>query len=152
MARLAGSVALLLASGACYGAPPAKPPQAAAPGIRAAAHIAAAGMLPPGTRLRNPLRGDAAAVKAGATLFTSMNCDGCHGGDGAGWVGPNLGDGRWRYGGSDAEVFNSVFYGRPKGMPAFGGVLGVRGVWVLVTYLRSLGAPADVSTESWSER
>jgi len=152
MARLVGSVALLLAIGAGYGATPAKLAHAAAPGIRAAAHLAADGMPPPGTRLRNPLRGDAAVAKAGATLFTSMNCDGCHGGDGAGWVGPNLGDGRWRYGGSDAEVFNSVFYGRPKGMPAFGGVLGVRGVWVLVTYLRSLRAPADVSTESWQER
>ena len=26
-----------------------------------------------------------------------MNCDGCHGGAGAGWVGPRLSDGRWRF-------------------------------------------------------
>jgi len=34
-------------------------------------------------------------------------------------------------------------------MPAFGGMLGVEGVWTLVTYLRSLPPPPDVPTESW---
>ena len=82
-------------------------------------------------------------------LFKSMNCDGCHGGEASGWVGPNLGDGRWRYGGADAEVFSSIYYGRPKGMPAFGGALGADGVWTLVTYLRSLPLPPDLPTESW---
>ena len=88
-------------------------------------------------------------AKQGALLFATMHCDGCHGGDASGWVGPDLADKRWRYGGSDAEVFSSIYYGRPKGMPAFGGVLGTEGVWTLVTYLRSLPAPADVPTESW---
>jgi len=78
-----------------------------------------------------------------------MNCDGCHGGGGSGWVGPSLADGRWRYGGSDAEIFASIYYGRPKGMPAFGGKLGTDGVWTLVTYLKSLTPTADVATESW---
>ena len=39
----------------------------------------------------------------GEKIFSSMNCDGCHGGDGSGWVGPNLADGRWRYGGADVK-------------------------------------------------
>src|SRR5207302_11083432 len=52
---------------------------------------------------------------------------GCHGGAASGFIGPDLADGRWRYGGSDAEVFSSIYYGRPKGTPAFGGVLGPRG-------------------------
>jgi len=88
-------------------------------------------------------------AKSGALLFKAMNCDGCHGGDATGWVGPNLGDARWRYGGADAEVFSSIYYGRPKGMPAFGGALGADGVWTLVTYLRSLPLPPDLPTESW---
>jgi mono/diheme cytochrome c family protein len=46
-------------------------------------------------------------------------------------------------------VFSSIYYGRPKGMPAFGGALGAEGVWTLVTYLRSLTPPPDVPTESW---
>ena len=90
-------------------------------------------------------------ANSGALLFTAMNCDGCHGGDGGGWVAPNLADGRWRYGGADGEVFNSIYYGRPKGMPAFGGTLGAEGVWTLVTYLRSLPVPSDVPTESWEQ-
>ncbi|HEY0767896.1 MAG TPA: c-type cytochrome, partial [Steroidobacteraceae bacterium] len=123
------------------GAPP--------PAVRYEAHLAAGGIAPAGGALRNPHQGDPAVAKNGALLFTTMNCDGCHGGDGAGWVGPNLADGRWRYGGADAEVFNSIYYGRPKGMPAFGGMLGAEGVWTLVTYIRSLPMPNDVPTESW---
>ena len=121
----------------------------APPAVRAEAHLAAGGTLPSGATLTNPHTGDTAVAKQGALLFAAMNCDGCHGGDASGWVGPNLGDGRWRYGGSDAEVFSSIYFGRPKGMPAFGGVLGTEGVWTLVTYLHSLPAPADVPTESW---
>ena len=113
------------------------------------AHLVAGDIAPPGGSLRNPHAGDAQVVRSGAVLFTAMNCDGCHGPDASGWVGPNLGDGRWRYGGADAEVFNSIFYGRPHGMPAFGGTLGADGVWTLVTYLRSLAPPPNAPTETW---
>jgi cytochrome c oxidase cbb3-type subunit 3 len=119
--------------------------------LQHAAHLAAGGVAPPAAALSNPHAADAALAKNGALLFTAMNCDGCHGAGGTGWVGPNLADGRWRYGGSDAEIFTSIYYGRPKGMPAFGGVLGTEGVWTLVTYLRSLPAPSDLPTESWEQ-
>jgi cytochrome c oxidase cbb3-type subunit 3 len=119
------------------------------PAVRYQSHLAAGGTPPAGGTLTNPHAGDAAVAKQGALLFTTMNCDGCHGGDASGWVGPDLADARWRYGRSDAEVFSTIYYGRPKGMPAFGGVLGTEGVWTLVTYIRSLPAPADVPTESW---
>jgi cytochrome c oxidase cbb3-type subunit III len=122
---------------------------AAPPAAAYEAHVVAGDVPPPGGSLRNPHNGDAGVARGGAALFNAMNCDGCHGTDGTGWVGPNLGDGRWRYGGSDAEVFNSIYYGRPHGMPAFGGTLGIEGVWTLVTYLRSLTPPPDVPTESW---
>ena len=128
---------------------PAGPTTIGPPAVRYPSHLAAAGSLPPGGTLTNPHAGDAAVAKQGALLFTTMNCDGCHGGNASGWVGPSLADGRWRYGGSDAEVFSSIYFGRPKGMPAFGGVLGAEGVWTLVTYLGSLPAPEDVPTESW---
>ncbi len=134
----------------------AKPPAttaaqsaAAPPAIRYESHIAAGGELPQGAILQDPKAGDPVTIKAGETLFTAMNCDGCHGGGGSGWVGPSLADGRWRYGGSDAAVFTSIYYGRPKGMPAFGGKLGADGVWTLVTYLKSLPVPPDIATESW---
>jgi cytochrome c oxidase cbb3-type subunit III len=133
----------------------APPPEASAnappPAIAYEAHLAAGGIIPAGGTLRNPHAADAAVAKNGALLFTSMNCDGCHGTDASGFVGPNLGAGRWRYGGSDAEVFTSIYYGRPKGMPAFGGALGSEGVWTLVTYIRSLSPPSDLPTESWEQ-
>jgi cytochrome c oxidase cbb3-type subunit 3 len=99
--------------------------------------------------LINPHAGDAAVAKSGAQLFTTMNCDGCHGSEGSGWVGPSLADGRWRYGGADGEVFSSIYYGRPHGMPAFGGTLRPDGIWALVTYLKSLPVPEGIATESW---
>jgi mono/diheme cytochrome c family protein len=133
-----------------HSAPPAQQGAGAAlPAVRYVAHLAAGGKAPPGATMRNPHAGDQAVARSGALLFTSMNCDGCHGGGGAGWVGPSLAAGRWRYGGADAEVFSSIYFGRPRGMPAFGGVLGDEAVWTLVTYLRSLSPPADMPTESW---
>ena len=110
-----------------------------------------AGGLPPAstTPASNPLAGDTGAAREGSRLFTAMNCDGCHGGGASGWVGPSLADGRWRYGGNDAEVFRSIWYGRPKGMPAYGGVLAPDAVWKLVLYLKSLPPPSDLPTESW---
>ena len=148
---LAPSLLTCLALASCgrHAAAPSSPAGAPPPATRYEAHLAAGGLAPPGAALGNPHQGDRAVAKSGALLFTAMNCDGCHGGDGSGWVGPNLADARWRYGGADAEVFNSIYYGRPKGMPAFGGTLGAEGVWTVVTYIRSLPVPGDVPTESW---
>jgi len=141
-----------LSACAQHASAPAAQTGATPPAIAYEAHVAAGGIAPSGGTLRNPRQGDAAVAKNGALLFVAMNCDGCHGGEGAGWVGPSLADGRWRYGGADAEVFSSIYYGRPKGMPAFGGTLGAEGVWTLVTYIRSLPVPQDVPTESWQDR
>lgn len=152
----AGLLTLTLLLGALTGCAPRESTPAAQPAappaaIRYESHLAAGGIPPPGATLHNPHAGDAAMARSGAQLFTAMNCDGCHGGDATGGIGPNLGDGRWRYGGSDAEIFSSIFYGRPKGMPAFGGVIGVDGAWILVSYLKSLPKPDVVSTQSWIE-
>src|SRR5579863_7510337 len=124
---------------------------AALPAIRYADHIWAGGVPPPAGQISNTQVNPAQSAVDGEKLFASMNCDGCHGGGGSGWVGPSLADGRWRYGGQDAEIFNSIFYGRPRGMPAYGGLIGRDGVWLLVSYLKSLPKPEDVPTESWIE-
>ena len=106
-------------------------------------------MTLPGRGVGNPFRGDAKSAEAGGLLFASMNCDGCHGGGAVGFVGPSLTDGRWRYGGTDAAVFQSIYYGRPQGMPAFGAILSPEIVWQLVSYLRSLPPPKNLPTTSW---
>jgi cytochrome c oxidase cbb3-type subunit III len=119
------------------------------PSVRYDQHLFAGGMPPPGDTLRNPFAGQAKSVAEGEKLFASMNCDGCHGGGATGWVAPSLNDGRWRYGGSNAAIFHSIYYGRPKGMPAFGGVLAPEIIWKLVTYLQSLPPPKALPTQSW---
>ena len=69
-----------------------------------------------------------------------MNCTGCHGFEAkSGLMAPQLTDNYWRYGGSDADVFNSIYEGRAKGMPAWGAVLSSNQIWELVAYIRSLG-------------
>lgn len=121
------------------------------PSIRYKAHVPAGGIAPAAGTLSNPHKGDKQSAQTGESLFSQMNCDGCHGGGGTGWEGPSLADGRWRYGGADEEIFQSIYYGRPKGMPAYGGVLGAEGVWLLVTYLQALPVPDAVPTQSYEE-
>ena len=54
----------------------------------------------------------------------------------------------FRYRGeADAAVFQSIYYGRPQGMPAFGGMLSSDLIWKLVSYLRSLPPPRAVPDE-----
>ena len=97
----------------------------------------------------NPLAGKPEAITAGAALFARINCDGCHGIGAPGWVGPSLADGRWRFGGDDAALFRSISEGRPHGMPAYGALVAERGIWEIVSYLRSLPKPKDVPTLRW---
>lgn len=89
-------------------------------------------------------------LRLGGELFAQMNCDGCHGVGAVGWVGPSLVDGRWRYGGDDSAIAESIREGRPRGMPAYGPLLGARGIGQIVTYLRSLPAPRDAPTLRWT--
>ena len=101
--------------------------------------------------LRNPYEGNAQAVKTGAQLFVAYNCIDCHGADGAGAMAPSLADGRWHFGGGAAEVFESIYQGRPDGMPTWGGRISDDQIWMLTTYVRSLGG-RDVSTENFTGR
>jgi cytochrome c oxidase cbb3-type subunit III len=142
---VAAAALLVLLIGAASGQEP--PP----PSVRYPAHVEAGGNPPPAGTLENPARGDARAAKDGEKLFSVFNCDGCHGLGATGAVGPSLADGRWRYGATDGAVFQSIYYGRPRGMPAFGGILPAAAIWKLVTYLRSLEPKTDSSTVRWSK-
>jgi len=89
--------------------------------------------------IRNPFEGDAAAIQDGKRLFSQMNCVYCHGAQASGLMGPSLNSPGWRYGGTPAEIFNSIHDGRPKGMPAWGARLPPDQIWKLVAYIESLG-------------
>lgn len=132
---------------ACRGAAPES--GQAPPSIRYEQHVAAGGLAAPAGVMTNPYADNRASVAEGERTFVAMNCDGCHGGGATGWVGPSLVDGRWRYGGGDGAVYQSIFYGRARGMPAYGGVLSPEAIWKIVTYLRAQPSPADVPTERW---
>lgn len=87
----------------------------------------------------NPESSDPTAVAEGHKLFISMNCAGCHGYDAKGGMGPNLTDTYWRYGGTPAQIYQSIASGRPKGMPSWEKKLPAREIWQLTAYLQSLG-------------
>jgi mono/diheme cytochrome c family protein len=112
--------------------------------------------LPPGFPLgvkpvavTNPYEGDKNATATGAKLFIAYNCLDCHGADGSGAMGPSFQDGRWHFGGSSAEVFESIYEGRPDGMPAWGGRITNDQIWMLTAYVRSLSSK-DLSTENFT--
>ena len=99
-----------------------------------------------GTQIRNPYEGDAAAVAQGKQLFLSMNCAYCHMFEGAGLMGPALNGHGWRYGGTPAQIYNSIHDGRPQGMPAWGTRLPADQIWKLVAYVESLGGALPPAT------
>ncbi|GAC1654763.1 MAG: hypothetical protein NVS4B3_19030 [Gemmatimonadaceae bacterium] len=100
--------------------------------------------------LRNPYERNARMIAMGAKLFVAYNCSDCHGADASGAMAPSLQDGRWHFGGSAGAVFQSVYEGRPDGMPAWGGRIADEQIWMLVAYVRSLSAGKDVTTENFS--
>ena len=97
----------------------------------------------------NPFEGQASAVQDGKVLFQKMNCVYCHQFKGTGLIGPSLSNGQWRYGGRPAEIFKSIYEGRPQGMPAWGEAMPTDKIWQVVTYIVSLGGavPNDVSNQ-----
>ena len=113
-------------------------------------HIRPGQTAPRGTTLKNPYAGNAAAIATGAKLFISYNCLDCHGAEGSGAMGPSLADGRWHFGGEDSELFESIYQGRPDGMPAWGSAIAPDQIWMLVSYVKSLNGGKDVTTENFS--
>ena len=132
---------------------PAQPAESTARFVSHAEHVQPGGVpVPRGMVLRNPYEGNAAALATGAKLYVAYNCIDCHGADGSGAMGPSLADGRWHFGGAPAEVFESIYQGRPDGMPSWGGRIADDQIWMLVTYVRSLGENKDPSSENFTGR
>jgi cbb3-type cytochrome c oxidase subunit III len=102
------------------------------PGGATAADAPAAGQA-----VKNPFAGKADAIKEGERVFDAK-CAECHGGDAMGQSGPDLTDDKWIYGGTDAEVFETVTNGRKGGMPSWKRELSTDDIWKVITYIRSL--------------
>jgi cytochrome c oxidase cbb3-type subunit 3 len=99
--------------------------------------------------VKNPYEGDKRATGVGGQLFVAYNCLDCHGAEGSGAMGPSFQDGRWHFGGSPGAVFESIYQGRPDGMPAWGGRITNDQIWMLTAYVRSLSTK-DLSTENFT--
>jgi mono/diheme cytochrome c family protein len=99
--------------------------------------------------IRNPYEGDKNATATGGKLFIAYNCLDCHGAEGSGSMAPSFQDGRWHFGGAPGEVFESIYEGRPDGMPSWGGRITDDQIWMLTAYVRSL-ASKDLSTENFT--
>jgi cytochrome c oxidase cbb3-type subunit 3 len=104
----------------------------------------------PFAQLTNPFEGDRTKTREGEALFVSYNCMDCHGAGGSGAMGPSLADGRMHFGTTAGEVFQSIYEGRPEGMPAWGGRIPDDQIWRLVAYVQSLGVGKDVATENFT--
>ncbi|MDH7974205.1 c-type cytochrome [Sphingomonas sp. AR_OL41] len=94
----------------------------------------------------NPYGTSPQAIADGKRLYQAMNCAGCHGYDGGGNMGPALNDSYWRYGGAPAQIYKTIYEGRPQGMPAWGHALPADQLWKITAYVSSLGggvAPKD---------
>ena len=77
------------------------------------------------------------ALRMGQRIFLN-NCALCHGSDAGGAFGfPNLSDHEWLYGASGDNIKTSVSEGRQGQMPAWGAIIGDKGVQQVSSYIRS---------------
>jgi cytochrome c oxidase cbb3-type subunit III len=96
---------------------------------------------PPLGELGKQYQGDAQAIAIGATLYDWYNCSGCHF-HGAGGIGPAFDDSVWLYGGRIDQIYDSIYQGRPNGMPMWGKLLPSSAIWQLAAYVKSLETEA----------
>lgn len=152
-AEAAIAAALVLALAGCH-KPHPKPGNAPALMTQAGlADVPASGLVPgSGTPPDQPDPRAAAyydnqqAVNEGMQLYKHYNCAGCHF-DGGGGIGPPLMDDTWIYGGRMDQIYNSIFQGRPNGMPSWAGKIPPDQMWKIAAYVRSMSLPATLAAD-----
>ncbi|MEZ0168660.1 cytochrome c [Microvirga sp. TS319] len=96
------------------------------------------GNVPLKSGLQNPVGDDPQAAQRGMQYFQAFNCVGCHAPNGAGGMGPSLSNSVFIYGSEPAQIFLTIYQGRPRGMPTWGVMLPGSAIWDLVAYVRSI--------------
>ena len=93
----------------------------------------------PSVPAKNPLEGDAGAIRSGMGLFRGR-CGDCHGIDATGVRGPDITQ-VWANGRSDQGLFNTIRNGVPgTEMPANPRVNDAE-TWQILAFLKTLAAP-----------
>jgi cytochrome c oxidase cbb3-type subunit 3 len=97
--------------------------------------------------VQSPYQNNAWGMSEGKRLYTAYNCAGCHGVNGGGAIGPALKDAKWIYGSQPDQIYSTISQGRPDGMPSFGGHIPAQQIWMLVSYIQSMGGatPKDAA-------
>ncbi len=149
--EIAAAMTLALALGACDQAKddtstgtfaPAGP---GAPAQRDVALVPGGGdLVTAPDRRALPYLDNAAAVTEGMQLYNQMNCVGCHF-NGGGGIGPPLMDTSWTYGGRLDQIYDTIYFGRANGMPAWGGKLTDDQIWKIASYVRSMSLPETIA-------
>lgn len=102
------------------------------------ARAAAAGGVEVDDGLLESLATSEATVARGRASFRT-NCAACHGDRAEGEIGPNLTDGSWLHGDAPTSVYHTIKDGyAPRGMPAWGPILGEAQVQALTAYVLSV--------------
>ena len=96
---------------------------------------------PPEDQIAKQYEGNAQAIAIGSKLFDWYNCSGCHF-HGAGGIGPAFDDSVWLYGGRLDQIYDSIYQGRPNGMPMWGKILPSSAIWQIAAYVKSLETEA----------
>ena len=112
-------------------------------------HVPVSGLHPGNVsfapRIANPLANDPQAATRGMRDFIQFNCVGCHAPNAGGGMGPALSEGQFIYGSSPANLFLSIYQGRPNGMPTWGALLPESTIWELVSYVQSIAHPPSAT-------
>lgn len=96
-------------------------------------------------KIDNPLAKDPQAATRGMQDFIQFNCVGCHAPNAGGGMGPALSEGHFIYGSSPANLFLSIYQGRPNGMPTWGDILPESTIWELVAYVQGIAHPPSAT-------
>jgi cytochrome c oxidase cbb3-type subunit III len=106
------------------------------------------GNVPVDPRLNSPVGDDPQAIQRGMQYFMTFNCIGCHAPNGAGGMGPSLSGRPLTYCAEPAQIYLTIYQGRPRGMPAWGAMLPDSIIWDLVVYVRNIGRQPK---ETWGQ-
>jgi cytochrome c oxidase cbb3-type subunit III len=102
-------------------------------------------------KIKNPLAKNPQAAVRGIQDFIQFNGVGCHGANGGG-MGPALSEGHYIYSSAPANLFLSIYQGRPNGMPAWGDILPESTIGELVAYVQSIAHEPDKTFEETISR
>jgi cytochrome c oxidase cbb3-type subunit 3 len=141
-------VGLILLLTACQKQQPDLPHGGGPDAVPVSGLIPAGGSVPSDINRRAlPYYDNAQAVATGKLLYNQFNCVGCHF-NGGGGIGPALMDDVWIYGGRLDQIYDSIYQGRPNGMPAWRGKITDEQMWQIAAYVRSMSLPATIAANT----